>query len=137
LRRAPLIARYASAQARTVRVFAWAGYLNDAMLQDFERKTGIHAVYTPYDSNDTAFNQLRASAGRGFDVVQPTVDRVPGYVEYDLLQPIDERRVNADKVIPSVMQARARWAAWCRTAATSCRPTGAPRRWRSTSNRRR
>ena len=56
---------------------------------------------------DTAFNQLRASAGRGFDVVQPTVDRVPGYVEYDLLQPIDERRVNADKVIPSVMQGRA------------------------------
>jgi spermidine/putrescine transport system substrate-binding protein len=101
---APLIARYASAQARTVRVFAWAGYLNDAMLQDFERKTGIHAVYTPYDSNDTAFNQLRASGGRGFDVVQPTVDRVPGYVEYDLLQPIDEHRVNLDKVIPSVVQ---------------------------------
>jgi spermidine/putrescine transport system substrate-binding protein len=98
---APLIAR---AQARTVRVFAWAGYLNDAMLQDFERKTGIHAVYTPYDSNDTAFNQLRASGGRGFDVVQPTVDRVPGYVEYDLLQPIDEHRVNLDKVIPSVVQ---------------------------------
>ena len=60
----PLISRYASAQARTVRVFAWAGYLNDAMLQDFEHKTGIHAVYTPYDSNDTAFNQLRASGGR-------------------------------------------------------------------------
>ena len=101
---APLIARYASAQARQVKVFAWAGYLNDAMLQDFERKTGIRAVYTPYDSNDTAFNQLRASGGRGFDIVQPTVDRVPGYVEFDLLQPIDERRVNADKVIPSVMQ---------------------------------
>src|SRR5262249_6350831 len=84
--RAALIARDGSAQARTVPVYAWAGYLNDAMLQDFERKTGMHAVCTPYDSNDTAFNQLRASAGRGFDVVQPTVDRVPGYVEYDLLQ---------------------------------------------------
>ncbi len=98
---APFIAR---AQARTVRVFAWAGYLNDAMLQDFQSKTGIRAIYTPYDSNDTAFNQLRASGGRGFDIVQPTVDRVPGYVEFDLLQPIDERRVNVDKVIPSVMQ---------------------------------
>ena len=100
---APLIARRALASSGTVRVFAWAGYLTPEMLADFERQTGIRAAFTPFATNDELFNQLRASNGRGFDIVWPTVDRVPNFVEFELIQPLDESKVAWDRIVPSAV----------------------------------
>jgi spermidine/putrescine transport system substrate-binding protein len=99
----PWVARRADAQSSsgTVNIFAWAGYLSDDMLAAFEKATGITPVYTPYGTNDELLNQLRASNGAGFDVIWPSVDRVPNYVEFGLVQPIDENRVEVARVIPS------------------------------------
>jgi spermidine/putrescine transport system substrate-binding protein len=99
----PWVARRADAQSSsgTVNIFAWAGYISDEMLAAFEAETGIHPVYTPYGTNDELLNQLRASDGAGFDVIWPSVDRVPNYVEFGLVQPIDESRVEVDRVIAS------------------------------------
>src|SRR5690606_33444970 len=99
---APFISRsYAQGSSGTVNIFAWAGYLNDEMLGAFEQATGIKANFTPYGTNDELLNQLRANNGAGFDIIWPTVDRVPNYVEFGLVQPIDESQVDVDKCLPS------------------------------------
>lgn len=99
---APFISRsYAQGSSGSVNIFAWAGYLNDEMLAAFEKETGIKANYTPYGTNDELLNQLRANNGGGFDIIWPTVDRVPNYVEFELVQPIDESKVNVDNCLPS------------------------------------
>ncbi|WP_163269961.1 extracellular solute-binding protein [Chelativorans alearense] len=99
---APFISRtYAQGSSGSVNIFAWAGYLNDEMLAEFEDATGIKANYTPYGTNDELLNQLRANNGAGFDIIWPTVDRVPNYVEFGLVQPIDESKVDVDKCLPS------------------------------------
>ncbi|WP_048645649.1 extracellular solute-binding protein [Nitratireductor soli] len=99
---APFISRsYAQGSSGAVNIFAWAGYINDDMLAAFEKATGIKAKYTPYGTNDELLNQLRANNGGGFDIIWPTVDRVPNYVEFELVQPIDETKVNVDKCLPS------------------------------------
>ncbi|MFC5587057.1 extracellular solute-binding protein [Nitratireductor kimnyeongensis] len=98
----PFISRsYAQGSSGSVNIFAWAGYLNDEMLAAFEKETGIKANYTPYGTNDELLNQLRANNGGGFDIIWPTVDRVPNYVEFELVQPIDESKVNVDNCLPS------------------------------------
>jgi spermidine/putrescine transport system substrate-binding protein len=99
----PWVARRADAQASsgTVNIFAWAGYISDEMLAAFEKATGVKPVYTPFGTNDELLNQLRANNGAGFDVIWPSVDRVPNYVEFGLVQPIDESKVHVDRVIPS------------------------------------
>jgi spermidine/putrescine transport system substrate-binding protein len=98
----PFLARRAFAQdGRTVNIFAWAGYLNDDLLAKFTADTGINAVYTPYGTNDELLNQMRANNGGGFDLIWPSVDRVPNYVEFGLVQPIDEGRVQIAQVLPS------------------------------------
>jgi spermidine/putrescine transport system substrate-binding protein len=97
---APFLARTALA-AGEVKVFAWAGYISDEMLADFQKKTGIKPTYTPYGTNDELLNQLRANQGGGFDVIMPTVDRVPNYVEFGLVQPLDEKKVKWDGAIAS------------------------------------
>ena len=97
----PFVARRADAQATsgTVNIFAWAGYLSEDMLAAFEKATGIKPVYTPYGTNDELLNQLRATDGAGFDIIWPSVDRVPNYVEFGLVQPIDETKVEWDRAI--------------------------------------
>lgn len=98
----PFVARQAlGASSGEVRVFAWAGYISDDMLADFQKKTGIKPIYTPYGTNDELLNQLRANQGGGFDVIMPSVDRVPNYVELGLVQPLDEKKVNWDGIIAS------------------------------------
>jgi spermidine/putrescine transport system substrate-binding protein len=99
----PFLLRSAWAQSGEVRIFAWAGYVTDEMLADFNAKTGITAVRAEYGTNDELLNQLRATQGAGFDIIWPTVDRVPNYVEFELVQPLDESRVNWDGAIQSTI----------------------------------
>lgn len=101
---APLVARQAMASSGTVRIFGWAGYVTPEMLAVFERETGVRPNFTPFATNDELFNQLRANNGGGFDVVWPTVDRVPNFVEFGLIQPIDESKVKWDRIIPSAVE---------------------------------
>src|SRR5690242_5500414 len=103
----PFVLRGARASSGEVRVFSWAGYIAPEMLADFEKKTGIKPVLTEFGTNDELLNQLRASGGAGFDVIHPTVDRVPNYVEFDLVQPLDEKKVNFDGCIASAVQGSA------------------------------
>lgn len=99
---APFVSRrgFAQGSSGTVNIFAWAGYINDELLAAFEKATGIKARYTPYGTNDELLNQLRANNGAGFDIIWPTVDRVPNYVEFDLVQPIDESKVEVARCLP-------------------------------------
>ncbi|MFN3613151.1 MAG: extracellular solute-binding protein [Rubrimonas sp.] len=103
----PFVARRARAQSGQVNIFAWAGYISDEMLAAFQSATGITPNFTPYGTNDEALNQLRANNGSGFDIVWPTVDRVPNYVEFGLVQPLDESKVEWDRVIASAVSGSA------------------------------
>jgi spermidine/putrescine transport system substrate-binding protein len=110
---APFVSRkgFAQGSSGTVNIFAWAGYLNDEMLAAFEKSTGIKANYTPYGTNDELLNQLRANNGAGFDIIWPTVDRVPNYVEFELVQPLDEAKIEVAKCLPSAWENSAKFGA--------------------------
>lgn len=103
---APFVLRKASAAASSgnLNIFAWAGYISDEMLAAFEKDTGIKPSYTPYGTNDELLNQMRASNGTGYDVIWPGVDRVPNYVEFGLLQPIDETKVLWERALESAVK---------------------------------
>ena len=103
----PWYVRNALASSGEVRIFAWAGYFADDMLAQFEKDTGIKAVYVPFATNDEQLNQLRATGGEGFDIIMPTVDRVPNYLELGFLQPLDEKKVQMDRILPSAIQGSA------------------------------
>ena len=44
-------------------------------------------------------NLVRANQGQGFDLIMPTIDRVPQYVEEGLLQPLNQANIAFDNVI--------------------------------------
>lgn len=108
----PFISKtYAQGSSGSVNIFAWAGYINDEILAAFEQATGIKPNYTPYGTNDELLNQLRANNGGGFDIIWPSVDRVPNYVEFGLVQEIDEAKVEVARCLPSAWENSAKFGA--------------------------
>ena len=49
-----------SAQERTVHVYNWSDYIDESILQDFTKETGIKVVYDVFDSNDILETKLLA-----------------------------------------------------------------------------
>jgi len=94
-----IVSRKALASSGEVRVFCWAGYFPDDMLADFTDKTGISVTRVEFGSNEEQMNLVRANQGQGFDLIMPTIDRVPQYVEEGLLQPLNQANIAFDNVI--------------------------------------
>jgi spermidine/putrescine transport system substrate-binding protein len=103
---APFIGGRAFGQSSgEVHVFAWGDYaqtFENHIIGAFEESSGIKVNFSTYGSNDEAENKLRAAGGAGFDVIFPSVTNGPRYYPEELLQPLDESRVNVDKLIPSI-----------------------------------
>ena len=73
--------------------------------QDFEAKTGIDVKIT-YSNNEEMIAKLRATRGGGFDLAQPSQDRI-SFVQakFPVYQPIDFSRVNTDQLTKSMVDA--------------------------------
>jgi spermidine/putrescine transport system substrate-binding protein len=102
---APWIAKRGLASSGEVHVYAWGDYaqtFENHIIGGFEDKTGIKVNFSTYGSNDEAENKLRAAGGSGFDVIFPSVTNGPRYYPDNLLQPLDEGRINVDAIIPSI-----------------------------------
>ncbi len=65
-------------------IFNWGDYTNPDMIKKFEAKYSIKVNITDYDSNDTALAKVRAG-GHGFDIVVPSANFVPIWINEGLL----------------------------------------------------
>src|SRR3546814_5836323 len=61
----------AAAQEKVVNVYNWSDYIDESILEDFQKETGIRVVYDVFDSNEVLETKLLAG-GTGYDVVVPT-----------------------------------------------------------------
>lgn len=87
-----LVAASAQVAAQEViRVHNWADYIDPAVLQDFERDTGIKVEYTTY----TTAAQLEADLGSGerFDVIVPSDIQLDRLINENRLAPLDFREL--------------------------------------------
>ena len=84
-----LAATTSLAQAEGVlNLYNWGNYTGPDLLAKFEAETGIKVTVTDYDSNDTALAKIEAG-GHGFDLVVPSTNYVPIFVEKGLAVALD------------------------------------------------
>lgn len=69
-------------------VFNWTDYTAPALIEAFERETGIEVTLDTYDSNETLLTKLK-SGGDGYDIVVPTHYLLPILIDEGLIQEID------------------------------------------------
>jgi spermidine/putrescine transport system substrate-binding protein len=100
-----LLTEEAKAASGELKVLIWTGYVPQAVRDKFEADTGVKIKVTNYGSNEELLNKLKATKGRGFDVISPTLNRKPQWEPLGLLQPWDMSRVPTDKVVGSLLKA--------------------------------
>jgi len=89
----------------TLKIITWKGYAPKALIKEFEKETGIKVKVT-YSNNEEMVAKLRATRGAGFDLAQPSQDRITAVQKkYKIYQPIDYSKVKTDQLITSMLDA--------------------------------
>ncbi len=100
---------YAQASAETknpvLRIITWSGYAPQELLDKFTEETG-YKVEVTLSNNEEMISKLRATRGGGFDLAQPSQDRISSVVEqYAIYQPIDYARIETEQIDASLLEA--------------------------------
>ncbi len=94
-----------SVQAEELRLLTWGGYAPQEVIDQFEKETGIEVKVTK-SNNEDMISKLRATRGAGYDLVQPSQDRINGaQKEYRIYKPIDLSKLETDHFIASMLDA--------------------------------
>ncbi|WP_323786282.1 extracellular solute-binding protein [Thalassovita sp.] len=93
------------AHADTLRLLTWGGYAPEDVVALFEKETG-HTVEVTLSNNEEMIAKLRATRGGGFDLAQPSQDRIAGpQAEFGIYKPIDLSKIDAGQFIGSMLDA--------------------------------
>lgn len=95
----------AVAQDKTLRLITWADYVPADVVAQFKKETGIDVEIT-LSNNEEMISKLRATGGAGFDLAQPSQDRITGpQQEFGIYKPMDLSKVKSELFIPSMLEA--------------------------------
>jgi spermidine/putrescine transport system substrate-binding protein len=91
--------------AETLSLLTWEGYAPKNLVEKFQKETGV-TVKVTYSTNEEMIAKLRATRGAGFDLAQPSQDRIASVQDkYQIYQPIDLSKIKVDQIIPSMLKA--------------------------------
>ncbi len=99
------LAGAAQAQEKTLRLLTWADYAPADIVAQFEKESGYKVELT-LSNNEEMISKLRATGGAGFDLAQPSQDRITGpQQEFQIYKPMDMSKLKAELFIPSMLAA--------------------------------
>ena len=100
-----LVSAGTAASAETLKLLTWKGYAPKELMEKFEKETGIKVEAT-FTNNEEMIAKLRATRGAGFDLAQPSQDRISSVQEkFKIYQPMDYSKIKSDLFIPSMLEA--------------------------------
>jgi len=93
----------ASADGQKLRIISWADYVPADLIAAFKKETGIDVEVT-LSNNEEMISKLRATGGAGFDLAQPSQDRiVAAQRDFGIYKAFDLARVNLDEFQPALL----------------------------------
>lgn len=102
---AGLIAGVSGAKAETLRLLTWDGYAPKELVDQFKKETGIDVEITN-SNNEDMISKLRATGGAGFDLAQPSQDRITGaQADFGIYKPMDLGQIKSELFIASMLDA--------------------------------
>ena len=91
--------------AEKLRILTWADYVPKDVAEQFTKETGI-AVEITLSNNEEMISKLRATSGAGFDLVQPSQDRIAGpATEFGIYKAIDFSKLKTAQFLPDMLEA--------------------------------
>ncbi|MEW5423621.1 polyamine ABC transporter substrate-binding protein [Amorphus sp. 3PC139-8] len=89
---AVLAAGTAAAQDKVVNVYNWSDYIDESILADFKKETGITVNYDVFDSNEILETKLLAGS-TGYDVVVPSATFLARQIQAGVFQKLDKDKL--------------------------------------------
>ncbi|MGF7162552.1 spermidine/putrescine transport system substrate-binding protein [Rhodoligotrophos appendicifer] len=84
-----------TAQAETLRLLTWGNYAPDKVIEMFEKKYPDIKVEVTFSNNEEMVAKLRATGGAGFDLAQPSHDRIfSAQKEFNIYKPMDLTKID-------------------------------------------
>ncbi|MCL2351520.1 MAG: spermidine/putrescine ABC transporter substrate-binding protein [Firmicutes bacterium] len=77
---------------KTLNVFNWGEYIDESILADFTKETGIKINYTTFASNEDLYAKIK-NGGVSYDVIVPSDYMLQRMIEENLLDKIDFNNV--------------------------------------------
>jgi len=91
--------------AQELRLLTWGGYAPKDVVELFEKETGISVKVTK-SNNEEMISKLKATRGAGFDLVQPSQDRVASAQKaFNIYKPMDLSKIDSAQFIGSMLAA--------------------------------
>ncbi|MGW8186255.1 MAG: extracellular solute-binding protein [Desulfobacterales bacterium] len=91
--------------AEPLKLLTWKGYAPQELIDKFEQETGMKVEVT-FTNNEEMIAKLRATRGAGFDLAQPSQDRISAVqAEFKIYQPMDYSKIDSDQIIASMLDA--------------------------------
>jgi len=93
------------ASAETLRLLTWGSYAPDNLVKMFEEKYPDIDVEVTFSNNEEMIAKLRATGGAGFDLAQPSHDRIfAAQLEYDIYKPMDLSQIDLSGMESSLLE---------------------------------
>ena len=90
--------------AKVLRIISWADYVPAELVRQFHDETGIQVQVT-LSNNEEMISKLRATGGAGFDLAQPSQDRILAPLqEFRIYKPIDTSKVRLEQFVPELLE---------------------------------
>lgn len=71
-----------------VYVYNWGEYIDESVLKDFEKETGIKVIYELYTQNEDMYMKLK-EGGSSYDIIFPSDYMIERLIEEDMIQKIN------------------------------------------------
>jgi spermidine/putrescine transport system substrate-binding protein len=78
--------------ANQLNIYGWADYLDDNVIPEFEKKTGIKVIYDTFASNEALLAKVEAG-GSDYDLILPSNYAVAKLRKGGYLKPIDKTKL--------------------------------------------
>ena len=92
-----------NADNQKLRIISWADYVPADLIAAFKKETGIDVEVT-LSNNEEIISKLRATGGAGYDLAQPSQDRITAAQrEFGIYKPIDLAKVKLDEFQPAFL----------------------------------
>jgi len=89
--------------AQRLRIITWADYVPAELVAAFKQETGIDVEVT-LSNNEEMISKLRATGGAGYDLAQPSQDRITSVQrEFGIYKPIDLTQVKIEQFQPALL----------------------------------
>lgn len=86
---------FISGSHKTLNIFGWAGMFDPVHIAKFERETGIRVNISYYESNEELLVKLKATQGKGYDIIVPSDYAVYLLRKENILKKLDKSRLSS------------------------------------------